>query len=169
MERISRILSHQKYREHLKKIEVWEKDRVFCKHDKKHFLDVARIAYILYLEEMSSHDSKYDTKAKVKEFLYAAGLLHDIGRWKEYEEGIEHHLASVQLAEPILKDCSFSPEETEQILSIIKTHRKEVQEEKESLSSIFYRADKLSRECFWCPAEKECNWKKEKKNFRIQG
>ena len=169
MERISRILSHQEYRKHLEKIEEWEKGRIFCKHDKKHFLDVARLAYIIYLEEIVCSGNKYDRKDEVKAVFYAAGLLHDIGRWKQYEEGMEHQLASVQLAEPILKDCSFSEEETEQILSIIEAHRKESQEEKDSLSSIFYRADKLSRECFWCLAEKECNWKKEKKNFRIQG
>ena len=169
MERINKILNHQAYRKHLEKIEVWERDRIFCKHDKKHFLDVARLAYILYLEEMLCSHNKYGTKDSVKEFLYAAGLLHDIGRWKEYEEGIEHHLASMQLAEPILKDCGFSEEDTKQILSIIESHRKEEVKGKESLSGIFYRADKLSRECFWCPAEKECNWKKEKKNFRIQG
>ena len=35
------------------------------------------------------------------------------------------------------------------------------------LEEIIYKADKLSRQCFNCKAEKECYWSSEKKNFKI--
>ena len=37
-------------------------------------------------------------------------------------------------------------------------------EESESFASIFYRADKLSRDCIHCKARQECYWPEEKKN-----
>ena len=30
-----------------------------------------------------------------------------------------------------------------------------------------YDADKISRVCYACPAEKDCNWSREKKNQKI--
>ena len=36
-----------------------------------------------------------------------AGLLHDIGRHKEYETGCNHHIASANLAEIILKEAAY--------------------------------------------------------------
>ena len=43
-------------------------------------------------------------------------------------------------------------------------HRKESDNK---LEEIIYKADKLSRQCFNCKAEKECYWSSEKKNFKI--
>ena len=40
--------------------------------------------------------------------------------------------------------------------------------ETSSLSRILYEADKKSRMCFLCPAEKECYWDLSKKNMMIQ-
>ena len=51
MERVNRILEHDGYQECLRKNETAEKDRRFCRHDMAHFLDVARIAWILNLQE----------------------------------------------------------------------------------------------------------------------
>lgn len=163
MERIRRIWENKLYQEYLRKIEAHEKDRVFCRHDRKHFLDVSRIAYILYLEEMAVTGDKEGESKEIKEILYAAGLLHDIGRWKEYEEGIGHHIASAGLAQELLKECGFSEREREEITTIILSHRKKEVAQEKSLSGIFYRADKESRECYWCEASKQCNWKTKKK------
>ena len=61
-------------------------------------MDVARIAYIL------SADRAY---AVSKEIIYAAALLHDIGKWKQYEDGTPHEKASADLAEQILQRPVF--------------------------------------------------------------
>ena len=85
MIRVNKIIENKMYWEHLDKIEVYEKDREFCRHNIGHFLDVCRIAWILNLE---------GNLALSKEVIYATGLLHDIGRWLQYENGEDHALAS---------------------------------------------------------------------------
>ncbi|MPN04809.1 hypothetical protein SDC9_152057 [bioreactor metagenome] len=139
-----------------------EEEREFCKHDIQHFLDTARIAYILNLVKNLGID---------KEVIYALGLLHDIGRWKQYEDGTPHNIASFDLSEKILMDSNFNEEERTEIRKAILSHRKKEMElnivEENSLSSIFYIADKLSRSCFNCKSTKECNWSDEKKNLDI--
>ena len=89
MERIDKILQHELYKEYVGKIELAERDREFCKHDMVHFLDVCRLAMILYLKEQA------DAKDIKEEWIYATGLLHDIGRWQEYEEGIRQFNAEI--------------------------------------------------------------------------
>lgn len=103
-----------------------------------------------------------------EELIYAAALLHDIGRWKQYEDGTPHEKASAELAPEILADCGFRAEETEQILTAILNHRNEKIKEEQSLSGILYRADKMSRSCFACEAEAACDWKGTKKNLELR-
>ena len=162
MERIDKILQHELYKEYVGKIELAERDREFCKHDMVHFLDVCRLAMVLYLKEQA------DAKDIKEEWIYAAGILHDIGRWQEYEEGIRHEVASSQLAPAILRGCDFFEEEIEEICTAIGNHRNKDIKDQSSLSGILYRADKMSRPCFSCKAEKICNWDKNKKNLQIQ-
>ena len=133
MENINIILNNKEYKQALEKLSEYEKNREFCNHTIEHFIDVSRIAYIMVLEEKLSVS---------KEVIYAIGLLHDIGRVKQYEEGIHHDIASVEMS----------------------NHRKESDNK---LEEIIYKADKLSRQCFNCKAEKECYWSSEKKNFKI--
>lgn len=155
MNNIDVIMSNKLYKEALKKLSEYERDREFCNHTIEHFIDVSRIAYIMVLEE--------DLKVS-KEVIYAIGLLHDIGRVKQYEEGIHHDIASVDMSREILKETSFTEEEVKIILNGIANHRKESDNK---LEEIIYRADKLSRQCFSCKAENECYWSKDKKNFKI--
>lgn len=146
LDRINKILQHEKFIMYVKKIEELERERIFCKHNIAHFIDVARIGYILNLEGALNID---------KETIYAAGLLHDIGRWKEYQEGADHALASKELAVSILEDCNFILEETEIICEAIGYHR--IKEGHQSqLSSILYKADKLSRPCTHCQSINQC-------------
>ena len=155
MNNIDVIMSNKLYKEALKKLSEYERDREFCNHTIEHFIDVSRIAYIMVLEEKLSVS---------KEVIYAIGLLHDIGRVRQYEEGIHHDIASVEMSREILKETSFTEQEINIILNGIANHRKESDNK---LEEIIYKADKLSRQCFNCKAEKECYWSSEKKNFEI--
>lgn len=156
MERKNKILKHDLFIECYGKIEEWERDRIFCHHDMGHFLDVARLAMIINLQEELGAD---------EDCIYAAALLHDIGRFAQYEDGTPHEVASAKLAEPILRDCGYTEKETSVIARAIAGHRNKKSAEERNLNGLLYRADKMSRSCFACKAEKECDWKAEKKNL----
>ena len=177
IEHISRcqlIYDHLLYQAELVKIAGYESDRIFCRHTFEHFMDVARIAYIMNLEQ--------DYKLS-KEIIYEAALLHDIGRARQYEDGTPHDKAGAEIADKILSDCGFSDDEKNMIVAAIISHRGSVHEgdihksDKYSedtknivatiLSTIIYKADKASRQCFRCNAQKECNWSMEKRNLEI--
>lgn len=158
MDRINKILADEKYNLYLGKIKAYEKERKFCKHNMKHFLDVARIAYIMCLE------NEIDVK---KDVIYAIALLHDIGRWQQYESKIPHEKASAALSKDILTRCGFSEGEIIIIIDAIDNHRNE-NSTYSNLNDIIYKSDKLSRACFNCKAESKCNWSEAKKNFTIK-
>ncbi len=158
MDRINKIINHPDYRQHIEKIAEWEKDREFCRHNTGHFLDVARIAMVINAQESYGIE---------KSSVYAAALLHDIGRWQQYENGQDHALASAQLAPAILEKCDFTEEESRQIVSAIASHRESGVKDEKNLNGLLYRADKLSRPCYFCEQEKNCNWKNEKKNKEL--
>ena len=177
IEHISRcqlIYDHPLYQAELVKIAGYESDRIFCRHTFEHFMDVARIAYIMSLEK------EYKLS---KDIIYAAALLHDIGRARQYEDGTPHDKAGAEIADKILSDCGFSDDERNMIVAAIISHRGSAHEgdihksDKYSedtknivatiLSTIIYKADKASRQCFRCNAQKECNWSMEKRNLEI--
>ena len=152
--RIQKIWNHPLYRQEYDRLQRMERGRKFCGHSIEHFLDVARVCWIGVLEEKLSLS---------KDVVYAAGLLHDIGKGRQYEFGVPHHEAGAELAEEILPDCGFSPEEISSIVQAIRLHRKPSENE-EPLVRLLYQADKKTRLCFCCPANEECNWPEEKKN-----
>ena len=133
MERVNQICRHPLWTESVDKIRELERDRIFCKHDVAHCLDVARIAYIENLERGLEIP---------KERIYAAALLHDIGRHLQYLEGIP---------------------------PAILQHRTQETKTKADLAGLLYRADKASRSCLFCQAQKACNWSQEKKNLTLKG
>lgn len=153
MRRVNAILNNETFLKYMKQIAAFEKERIFCRHDIEHCLSVARLMLIQSYEEQLGID---------KEVIYAAALLHDIGRALQYESGIPHEKAGGILAGQILKQCNYTEEETERILGSILTHNRS--EKLDSLGECLRRADQLSRNCFACPASKECNWTEEKKN-----
>lgn len=158
MDRIDRILKHDLFVEGLSGNREAERDRKFCRHDMAHFLDVARIARVINAEE----DMGVDV-----ELIYAAALLHDIGRHLQYSQGTPHEQASADIAPQILKDCGFDEKETCVITEAIRSHRDEKAAEERNLKGLLYRADKLSRACFCCQAEPECSWKDGRKNLSL--
>lgn len=159
MERIDSILKHDLFLKNLEQNHSAEANRRFCRHNMVHFLDVARIGWILNLEEGLGLQ---------KELVYAVALLHDIGKHVQYQEGTPHEVASGEIAPVILKECGFEQEEITEIVEAILSHRDSAVKEEASLRGILYRADKASRACFICEANAECNWKDEKKNLRIK-
>lgn len=156
MENTNIIMFNEEYVKLLNDLEEFERERTFCKHDLPHFLDVARICYIMVLEEGLDIS---------KDLIYTTALLHDIGRIIQYRDGTDHDKASADIAEKLLPLTSFNEEEREMILDCIRKHREK--QTSTPFNEIFYKADKLSRICFRCPAYDICYWSKEKKNHRI--
>lgn len=162
MKRANRILQHPLYRKALEQIEQTEEKRIFCKHDMEHFLAVARLVWIYNLRQGAGIP---------REVVYAAALLHDIGRAQEYEKGSPHHEAGAQLARDILRECGFSEEERRQISEAILFHRgsqKEGAGQENDLHALLYKADKASRNCFVCGARDVCKWRPEAMNMEIR-
>lgn len=158
MERVQRIYSHPIWQTNFLSLQEAECDRVFCRHTMAHFMDVARIAYIEALEK---------NLPVSKQQIYAAALLHDIGRAAQYKDGTPHELAGEALSREILAESGFSCGEQAEILAAIAGHRNSETGSLNDLAGILYRADKASRMCMDCPARKECNWSNEKKNLTI--
>lgn len=156
IDRINLILHNKIYRKYLDENRQCEKERIFCLHDLQHFLDVARIAYIIALEKNMNIK---------KDIIYGAALLHDIGRWKQYKYDIPHDEASAELSIDILKAADFNDEEINFITKAITNHRNK--ERNSEFGFLLYTSDKLSRKCYDCSASQECNWSKHKKNFNI--
>ncbi|MCR5655250.1 MAG: HD domain-containing protein [Lachnospiraceae bacterium] len=160
MERANQVMNHKTFREHLRAIATYEEDREFCGHDMVHFMDVARIAMIYNLTERE--------KPYRMDVIYAAALLHDIGRDIQYEDGSDHAIASSYIAQEILQDCGYRRGEIGMITEAIFHHRDKKVKDEENLNGILYRADKASRACYSCPVEGRCDWKKKKKNLEIK-
>lgn len=158
MKRVNDILHLPEYQKAYHAIQDLEKDRTFCGHDMVHFLNVARLSQIYNLKEGAGIE---------QELLYAAALLHDIGRHLQYLEGIPHHKGSASLAAPMMKACGFAESEICQVTDAILSHRGPKSAKKNAFSWILYRADKASRCCFSCNVQAACDWPDEKKNMSI--
>lgn len=158
MERVQRILKHPEFETSMSAIRALEKERIFCCHGIAHLLDVARIAYIMSLEEEAGLK---------KDMIYAAGLLHDVGKYLQYMNGTPHHISSAEMGERILADAGYDADEITVISYAIRSHRDQKAAGEERLSWILYRADKLSRACYACPVSSECNWSEEKKTTGV--
>lgn len=148
---IEHILADPQYRAHLEKNQLWEEDRPFCRHDFEHMLAVARIAYLLVLERNAGIS---------REIAYAAGLLHDIGRWEQYQRGVPHADASAEAAEGILTRAGFDGGERALICRAIREHNAKDGVKEEGKISILgmalQEADKYARLCWCCSARGNC-------------
>lgn len=188
---VSALLENDMYNRKRRRLDLLETDRIFCRHDMAHFMDVARIAQLRNLEEHMQQD---------KEMIYLYALLHDIGRVAEYEQGISHAQASADAAGEILMHLGYPAEQIVLLQKAILEHRGNSVEEHpykamescdapakksedtaaeesadrvtwddtEQNSQRFVRlmkwADKASRRCFDCKAYTQCKWSEEKKN-----
>lgn len=159
MKRVNLVYKHPVFQQKFQALQEAERERLFCRHTMEHLIDVARLMYIYALEHELSIS---------KEMIYATALMHDIGRIDQIEKGVPHEQAGVLLCDTILPECGFSKEEIETIKTAVLHHRTASKDEKNTFSDMLYWADKKSRNCFACSAQKECNWAEEKMNLNIE-
>jgi len=159
MKKVNHILQNPKYRKMIEQINILEADRPYCRHGLSHLLDVARIAYIISLENQYQVD---------KEVTYGAALLHDIGKAGQYLNGIPHEVESVRIAPDIWQEAGYSQEEIKIMTEAVLGHRKPADTKGNSLKSILYIADKKSRACFNCEVDSTCNWSDHKRNRQLE-
>jgi HD superfamily phosphodiesterase len=159
MEKIDAIVRDPMFQESLTRIRMLEQDREFCKHNLQHFVDVARITYILMLEsgqiQQFIKEAGLSGPDAAKEVIYAAGILHDVARWREYETGEDHAPLGAAMAGEILERNGFSPQEIRVITHAIFEHR-EQSIQMSRLGELLFRADNLSRACHECSAQEKC-------------
>lgn len=169
MERVDTLMKHPLFQECRELIDRAEVNRIYCKHNLEHSLDVARIAYILNLEEQGALD---------KELIYAMALVHDLGRSEEYQNGKNHHIAGAEIAKQLLEASGFSAEEVHMICQAVAAHKswsdeglvKKAEEQEKVVDyckKLLYRADKLSRNCYDCSASKTCYWDEKARNHQV--
>jgi len=139
----------------MEKNQAAETERMFCSHDIGHAMDVARIAYIINLEESLGFS---------QEVIYAAALLHDITKWQQHVAGVPHNESAIEPATQILRDCQFAEEEIALICQAILHHRREPVDGEAAFSRLIFRADKLSRACYCCHSRDTCHWEQDKQN-----
>lgn len=163
----------------VERIEAAEADREFCRHGMPHLLDVARISWIGSLERGLGFD---------REVVYAAALLHDIGRAEQYATGEDHDVAGVRIAEEILdalpEELRFDACERAMIVDAVAGHRGASGSADQiagasagggacdgeidgSLSTLIKDADGRSRACYACSARGACYWADERKNLSL--
>lgn len=164
MPRVDAVWAHPLVQGAQRRLRELERDRVFCHHQARHLLDTARIMWIVNLEQGFGFE---------RELVYVTGLLHDVGKPAQYEDGTPHEVEGARLAAEILADLptelAFTAAERDQIITAIRGHRR-LREGAEPLERLLYQADKASRACFACPPEvrEACTWSDGKKNLDIR-
>lgn len=167
------ILNHPEFIRIQKKISELETDRIYCHHELAHALDVARMAWIYYLEDFCASEKSLSDRDQLesrRDIVYVCALLHDIGRAAQYETGIHHSLSGVKAARAILSDIGFPQDQAEIVLSVISDHHTA-----EcgggltdwGLEKYIHRADHDCRLCFLCQAADTCKWSEQARNNTI--
>lgn len=159
MKRVELLLKDALYVDYIKRNADEESIIKYCQHGLQHHIDVARIAYILVLEHNDFNyfvkDSGLSGKLAAKECIYAAGLLHDIGKWNEYRTGVDHAAYGSKLTREILPRVFFNPTEVDLISTAIYEHRN-ISRDMSFLGERIHRADNLSRVCSQCEERVKC-------------
>lgn len=118
MPRVEAVRRHPLFAREIARVEEAEADREFCRHGLPHLLDVARIAWIRCLEE---------GLAIPRDVVWAAALLHDIGRAEQYATGEPHDAAGERIAAEILGTVGDGPRfmdsERAAIVAAVAGHR----------------------------------------------
>lgn len=157
MQRIAQLQQDPDFRSLLQQIEESERDRIFCQHGLAHLLDVARIAWIDTMERHLTLE---------KPVVYAAALLHDLGRALD---PADHDTAALTICRAILTRCGFDASDIASILQAIAAHgdKHTPPEQLPPLCAVIRRADGLSRPCYACAAAHACYWPDARRNHHI--
>lgn len=159
MKRIQNLVHDPDYQEYIRRNVELEMDQLHCGHDLAHHFDVARITYILVLEQNELNyfvqDAGLSSRLAAKEVIYAAGLLHDVGLWQEYKSGESHAAVSARLAREILPSAGFSPLETDIICRGVFEHTSPSRD-MSFLGEHLHRAGNLARNCTLCDHYRDC-------------
>ncbi|MFZ5595702.1 MAG: HD domain-containing protein [Bacillota bacterium] len=159
MDRIEKIINDPFYCKCLSLNDERERDRLFCRHDFSHMFRVSLISYKILIDTGRQGDiagwAVELPPARLKEIVYAAGLLHDIGRWRQYDTGEDHAGAGAVMAGEILARSGFSGKEARLIARAISEHRRPGPRSG-MLGRVLCLADDLSRPCLSCGARFEC-------------
>lgn len=160
-DRVNNIINNNVFVRNMRIIGEYEKKRIFCGHGMEHLLDVARLTWIFNLENNEGYS---------KDVVYAAALLHDIGRARQYVDGTGHELAGVSIAKEVLIESGYNEDEIMLITGAISFHNnKEVGiDEINGLKGMLRRADNMSRQCYACKAQNQCKWPVDRKNLNLK-
>lgn len=151
------LLKDNKYKQDLDTLCALEANRVFCGHDLNHFQEVSRIARIINRENNLGIDD---------DVIDLCAYLHDMGRIREYNEGVNHHDAAYEYGRNMMENLDIPENVMEEVLSGIRhsRHRFDAKErfdnrhELKNLDDIISFADHFSRKCFDCEAAGDCKW-----------
>lgn len=169
MKRVELLLKDAHYIEYINNNNEEESANKYCQHGLQHHIDVARIAYILVLEHNDlnyfAKEGGLSGKLAAKECIYAAGLLHDIGKWNEYRTGADHAAFGARLARDILTRVFYNPNEIELVCRAVYEHRN-ISRDMSFLGERIHRADNLSRVCSQCEDRASCP-KRSNKEFSV--
>ena len=169
-----RVLKHPEFLRIMNRIREQEAERIYCHHELEHALDVARIAWILFLEETVQTQSEAldrEERMLLKDELYVCALLHDIGRSAQYETGIHHSETGLIIAKEILTDIECPVEWIGAILEVLAGHHGRSKKTKASDLDLGYyigKADHDCRLCFFCEAKDSCKWGLEDRNMTVE-
>lgn len=166
MEYVARLLQSRQFRQLVRELEELEKDRQYCRHDFAHFMDVARLAVLVNLEQNLGLE---------QEMIYLTALLHDLGRVQEYQYGISHEIAGEEIAVQLLNEIGYPSGKMQVIRGAVSCHRGNCMESgriqgesgqqlQEDFTKLIRQADKKVRPCFFCRAQSDCKWNVEKRN-----
>lgn len=112
-----------------------------------------------------------------RDVVYAAALLHDMGRVVQYETGEPHHEAGQRYARELLGELAdpvrFTAAETEAIACAVGEHRSDgagaaASPAAATLAGLLRASDKAARACWACPARATCAWPPEKMNETLR-
>jgi len=178
MKYTDRLLKNERFLQIQRDIRTDETDRIYCHHELEHGLDVCRIAWIMYLEDVVSEGMISDTtdaesdsdREEIKDRIYVTGLLHDIGRSCQYRTGEHHAVSGAALAEQILRTIDYPENRISETVDFIRDHhgRQNAYTDRSMIGYYVERADQLSRNCFCCPAAATCKWSDAERNRTIR-
>lgn len=118
MPRVDALVASESFRCAIAAVDEAERDRPWCRHGMPHLLDVARICWIAVLGQRLPI---------ARDVVYAAALLHDIGRAAQYATGEPHDVAGARMAAELLDAMPellrFSEDERALILAVVSGHR----------------------------------------------